>query len=95
MSPTTRAQTDESVLIDHVNGSGLTLGLFGVIGLTWTLTAAGAGARGWMLAGLTVVALDLLAGIVAAAVEWPRAHARGGRRVGRLTARSRGPAASA
>ncbi|NNH69880.1 hypothetical protein HLB23_08390 [Nocardia uniformis] len=75
-----RPQQDESILIDNVNGSGLTLGLFGVIGLTWTLHAAGAGAHGWMLAGITVATLALLAGLIGAVIARPRSRARGMRR---------------
>lgn len=76
MSPTTnsRSQQDNFALIDNVNGLGLTLLLFAVLGSTWALTASGEKDHGWMLAGITVTAVALLIGIVGTAVE--RRHSR-------------------
>ncbi|MFI6866080.1 hypothetical protein [Nocardia sp. NPDC050406] len=78
MSPMTktRSHTDNLALIDNVNGTGLTLLLFGVLGSTWTLNATGVEDRGWMLAGMIITALALLTGLVGVARERHRSRTR-------------------
>ncbi|MFB8002691.1 hypothetical protein [Nocardia sp. NPDC056000] len=72
-SNTTGARTGESIL-DTVNGPGLALLLFGILGLGSTLAAADSGFDNWSLIGMITSALCLATGAAVVRIEHHRAR---------------------